>query len=327
MPITMTTSARGGSGRAAAAPPADALVLVVVELEPGGGRGRAGGLGPARSRDRDHDGREPEQPRQRRLRRRRTDGPGGLCQRLVTRQAADPLRPAQGRVRDEHDPLARASLHHPAAQDAVVERAQPDLHSGDRSQGQRLVEQPPVHVADADPPGEALGVDPLERPHGGRPRGARVGRVEQVEVDLEAVERGEAGLAVGHDGPGAPVRNPGAAGAGHAALGDDAGAPLDARLPERARQEGFILVVGPGGVEDRDPGFGSRHDRLEPAGGEAHAAQADPQLVRLEPAGRHPSCQRVISSIASALVRSRCTGVTAILPSATARKSVSGSSW
>ena len=92
-------------------------------------------------------------------------------------------------------------------------------------------------------------------------------------------------------------------------------------VPELA----FVAPVGVGGVEDRHARLGSGGDRLERASSsrlssveQAHAAEADPKLRRVEPPGLHaayPSCQRAISSSAPALVRSRWIGVTAILPS------------
>ena len=334
--------ARAGSDRPEGA--TDRGALLGVEPKPGGRRGRAGRLGTPRTGDRHHHRREAEQPRERDLGRARVESIGDGGERAVPCQAPGALRPAQRRMGDHGDPRLGTSLEHPAAQSTVVERAETHLDGRDRRELERLVELAAVDVADADPPRQSLLADPGQRAQRRAPRRPRIGCVEEVEVDLEAVQRDEARLASGQDGLRATVRDPRSSGSGHAALRHDPRARLGADSAQGARQQAlvvpelaFVAAVGVGGVEDRYARRRSGRDRLERdplvasvVGREAHAAEADPKLRRFEPPGLHaayPSCQRAISSRAPALVRSRWIGVTAILPSATARKSVSGSSW
>ena len=108
-------------------------------------------------------------------------------------------RPAERRVRDQRDAELGAALDEAAAQRAVVERAERDLHGRDRGQLERLVELRPVDVRHADAPHEPLVGEPRERAQRRAPRRARIGRMQQVQVDRQAVERGEARLAVGAD--------------------------------------------------------------------------------------------------------------------------------
>ena len=119
-------------------------------------------------------------------------------------------------------PSLGAALDHAAAQRAIVERAERDLHGRDRRELERLVELRPVDVRDAHAPHEPVVDEPRQRAQRRPPRRPRIGRVEQVEVDRQAVERREARLAVGPDRLRAPVGQPAAARPRHAALGHDA---------------------------------------------------------------------------------------------------------
>ena len=96
--------------------------------------------------------------------------------------------------------------------------------------------------ADADAPHEALVDEPGERAHGGSPRRSRIGRVDEVEVDREPVQRGEARLAVGADRLRATVRDPGAAGPRHAALRHDPRALARTARAQSAREERLVVA-------------------------------------------------------------------------------------
>ena len=90
---------------------------------------------------------------------------------------------AERRVGDQRDPELLAALEHTAPHGTVVEQAQRHLHRGDRSELERLVELPAIDVRDADVPHEPVADEPRERAHGGAPRHAWVGRVDEKEVD------------------------------------------------------------------------------------------------------------------------------------------------
>ena len=110
-------------------------------------------------------------------------------------------------------PELLAALDEPAAQRAVVEDAQRDLDGGDRHELERLVELVAVDVREPDARDHALVEQPAERAHGGAPRRAGIGRVEQVEVDRRG-RRARLRLASqsAQDRLGAAVRDPAAAG-------------------------------------------------------------------------------------------------------------------
>ena len=112
--------------------------------------------------------------------------------------------------------------------------------------------------------------------------------MEQVTVDRDAVQGGQARLAVGADRPWPPVGDPGASRPGHPALGDDARparCPAGAQSPgEQAlvvAEVGGVEAVGAGRVEHRDALLRRGSDRPErtrvraiPVGREPHAAEA-----------------------------------------------------
>ena len=160
----------------------------------------------------------------------------------------------------------------PPRSSSVVEGAERDLHRGDRRELERLVQLVAVDVADADPRDEPL-VDELRESADGRaPRRPRVGRVEEVEVDREPVERGEARLAVGADRPRAAVGHPGAAGPRHPALRHDprglggiARAQGMSEEPLAVPELVLSPPVRPRRVEHGDPRCHRRRDRLEGA--------------------------------------------------------------
>src|SRR3954451_2942306 len=97
---------------------------------------------------------------------------------------------------DHGDPEVRAPRDDATAERSVVVHAQRDLDGGDRSQLERLVELLPTDVRYADAPHETVIREPRQRAERGRPRRPRIGRVDEIEVDRQPVERGEARLAV-----------------------------------------------------------------------------------------------------------------------------------
>ena len=205
--------------------------------------GGARGLGPSCARDRHDHGRQLEEPGQGDLRRRRTAPRRHLGERLAAIQAAGAARPSERRVGEHRDLELGTAVDHAAAERAVVVRTQCDLHSRDRSELDRLVQLRAVDVGDAHASNEAIVDEPGERAHGRPPGCPRIGCVDEVEVDREAVERGEAGLAVGADRLGAAVGNPGAVPPAHAALRHDPGARLDRRAAQGLGEERLVVPV------------------------------------------------------------------------------------
>ena len=121
--------------------------------------------------------------------------------------------------------------------------------------------------------------------------------MDEVEVDAQAVQGGEARFAIGQDCPGAAVRNPATPGPCHAALRDDSHPRVRTAFAQRAGEEalvvprgGFVHAIRVRGVEDRYPGIGSGGDGrdsgciVRPSGRrKTHAAEADSELRGVEP--------------------------------------------
>ena len=175
--------------------------------------------------------------------------------------------------------------------------AQRHLDRAHRRELERLVELRAVDVRETDGAHEPLLGEPRERANRGTPRRPRVGRVDEVEVDREPVQRLEARLAVRADRLGTAVRDPCAGRTRHPALRHDPRARLGAAATERTGQQPLVVTelgrvprVGVGGVEHGDARRGGRCDRLDrqllvPLVGrrEAHAAEADAELRVVEP--------------------------------------------
>ena len=254
-------------------------------------RGRRSAQSPdARAGDRDDARGELEEPRERDLGRGRvvasaTSASSGL-------RASPPARrgPPSGEWAIRATPL-RAALDDSAAERAVVEDAERDLHRRDGRVLERLVQLAAVDVGEPDAPDEAFVEEPRERAHRGPPRRPRIGRVYEIEVDRESVERRQARLAVG-------------ANRLRAAVGDPAPPVRDMpplvtiravsaprrREAERPGQQRLVVVVRAGGVEHGDARLGCGRDRRERAllvavlvGRQPHAAEADAELRGLEP--------------------------------------------
>ena len=192
-----------------------------------------------------------------------------------------------------------APLEHPTAKRVIVERAQRDLDGCDGGERDGLVELSAVHVRDADALHEPVVDESGERAHRRAPRRARIGRVQQVEIDREPVERDEARLAVGPDRLRATVRHPAAAGSRHSALRHDPRAS-----PPRRRRAKLARAAARCGRDrrrhgrtrarcrtpsrlPRRRGDGREGALLVPLGvrRQAHAAEADTQLRRVRPSG------------------------------------------
>ena len=274
--MTSTTSAssclRMGVARGcnAAEGARENFAVVVVEGE----RRRAGGgtrrLRSPRARDRDDGRGEIEEPGERDFGRSRVARGRDLGERLLAGNSARPSRPAERRVRDQRETLLDAALQDSASKRAVVEGTERDLDSRDRRELERLVQLAAVDVRDAHAPHQAFVDETAERADSRSPRRAGIGRVDEVEVDRQAVQRGEAPLAVAADRLRASVRDPPAAHACHAALRDDARAPSAPQLRRaRTRRRSLwpssfsSLPVAVRGVEDGDAGVGRGRDRLE----------------------------------------------------------------
>ena len=186
---------------------------------------------------------------------------------------------------------------------------------------QRDVELGAVDVANADPGDEAFVDERRECTGGRRQRDARIGRVQEVQIDRHAVEGVETRLAVRSDRPRSAVGNPGAAGPRHAALRHDARAGDVPECPGDER----LVPVRPSGVEHGDAGLrcgGDRGEGVLLVRGQPHAPEPDAELVapaakasgspvraqeRLEP-------RRLVLDLASGSAGQRCEGPHAHAP-------------
>ena len=200
--------AAGHRRRRALSGSADPGSLGIVELQRRRARGRARRLRTAGTGNRDEPGREVEQPGERDLGSGSPVSARGVRQRLVALEPGNPPRSAEWGVRDHRDAGLGTALDDAPAQRAVVERAERDLHRGDRRVPECLVQLVPGDVREPDVPHEAVVEESRERPHGGAPGRARIRRVDEIEVDRQAVESDQTRLAVGAQRLGAPVRDP-----------------------------------------------------------------------------------------------------------------------
>ena len=291
--------------------------VLVAQRERRGTGGRPRGLRAPGPRNRDDAGRETEEPGERDLFRVHVEP---VCDRDELRAARQPgraARAAERRVRDHHDPGLATPLDDASADRPVVEQAQRDLDRGDRCELERLVELSAVDVRHPDAADELLVDEPRQGSDRRPPRRPRIGRVGQVEVDREAVERREARLAVGADGLCPSVGHPCAADPPHAALRHDprfcpgaAAAEPAGEQPLVVAELPFAVAVRPCGVEDRDAGLGGGGDRVERTllvavrvRREAHAAEADAELRGAKPSGRVQDAEAMQIAVALRLPR------------------------
>ncbi len=214
---------------------------------------------------------------------------------------------------DHGDPLLGAPLDHAAPERLVVVRAERDLDGRDRRQFERLVQLETVDVREPDVPHETFVCEPGQRTHRRSPWSPRVGHMDQVEVDREAVESGEARFAVGANRLRTAVGDPAATGSRHAALGHDPRGGIGLRAPETMGEQPFVVPVRPRGVEHGDSRLGGGRDRLESlllvpvlVRRHPHAAETDAELRGGEPAG--VSQAGVLTALVTALVVARRSG-------------------
>ena len=200
-------------------------------------------------------------------------------------------------MRDHGHPRLETSLHDAASKGGVVERAETDLDGGERYMDERFVELRAAHVRDADMADEPVVDEPGERTQGRPPGRARVGRMNEVQVDRQPVERLEARLAVGTDRPRPAVRHPRSLRTGHAALGHHPRADLRPARAKPASEEPLVVPelglappVRVRRIEDRDAFPCGGRDRRERAilvtplvRREAHAAETDAELRPSQP--------------------------------------------
>ena len=156
-------------------------------------------------------GERDEQPRQRDLGRLRRRAAAATCL-SASRRASEAARrgPPKGECAMSVMPSSAQRSTSPPRSGPSSTRLSADLHGADRRELQRLVELAAVDVATV--PTRATSrseTSRRQRPHRRGPRGARVGCVQQVGVDGQPVERGEARLAVRANRLGAAVGDPG----------------------------------------------------------------------------------------------------------------------
>src|SRR5450755_2650654 len=124
------------------------------------------------------------------------------------------------------------------AQRPIGKGAEGDLDRVDRRDTEREVELPSRDVRQPDPPDKARPSHPFESAHGGDPRYARIGRVQEVRVDGKAPESLDAGLAVLAYRARAPVGLPTPLGPTHPALRENA----DGSTAKRSRQGPLVVT-------------------------------------------------------------------------------------
>jgi hypothetical protein len=207
---------------------------------------------------------------------------------------------------EHRDPRLGAAVDDASAEGDVVVEAERNLHRCDRGELERLVELAPVDVGEPHAPDEAVVDEPGQRTYGGGPRRPRIGCVEQVEVDRQAVESGQARLAVGADRLRAAVGSPPALERCHPTLGHDPRGPVRAAATESAGQQRLVVAVGPRGVEHRDARRGGGRDRRERVllvavvvRRQAHAAETDSELRRRQPDWTSQATERTWASTRS----------------------------
>jgi hypothetical protein len=139
-------------------------------------------------------------------------------------------------VCDDGDPVLGAAVDDSSAQRAIVVGTERDLDGRDGCELERLVKLAAVDIGEPDTPHEALVDESGQRAHGGLPRCPRIGCVDEVEVDRQAVQSRQTRLAVGANRLRATVRGPSVAGAGHASLRDDPRARVRATAAESSAE-------------------------------------------------------------------------------------------
>jgi hypothetical protein len=225
-----------------------------------------------------------------------------------------PARPSERRVGDHGDPQLGATFEDSPSQCAVVEGVERDRDGGDGGELQRLVQVPAVDIRQPHAAHKALVPESRQRAHGRPPRRPRIGCMDEVEIDREAVQRSQARLAVGQDRLRAAIRDPPAAGARHASLRHDPRARRRATVAQGAHEQSLVVPqfdlvapVRPSGLEHRHTRRGRGGDRLESAllvaiviRRQAHAAKTDAELRGVKPFEVRPLIYGCVVSRSSA---------------------------
>ena len=255
----------------------------------------------SRAWDRDHGRRDVEQPGQRDLGSGGAPCPGDVRERLTPTEPGGTARPAERGMGHDGDSSSLAKLHQAASDGAVIVRTERDLDGRDGGDTQSLVQLAAIDIRDAHALDHAVVDKSRQGTHRRQPRRAGIGRVDEVQVDLQAVQRSQARFAVGENRLGATVRYPLVSGPRHAAFGDDPRLGLRATVAERAGKQSLVVSVVKrvtpirvGCIEHRDPRLGGRDNRrnrlvLIAVGirRQSHAAESDSELRRVQPFSAH----------------------------------------
>ncbi len=142
---------------------------------------------------------------------------------------------------DDGDARLGAAVDEASTEGAIVEGAERNLDCRDRCELERLVQLAAVDVGDPHALHEALIDESDRRAHRGLPRRPRIGCMDEVEVDRQAVQSRKARFAVRANRLRATVRNPAAAGPSHAAFRHDARARLSAPATKSAGEQRLVV--------------------------------------------------------------------------------------
>ena len=198
---------------------------------------------------------------------------------------------------DHRDATLGAEVEQPCSHCAVIERAQCHLDGGDLDEVDGLFQPTSIDVREPHAPDRAFVEQACEGAQRRPPGCSRVRRMDEVQVDRQPVQGGEARLAIAENRLGATVRNPAAVRPRHASFGHDPRAPIRAASAQRPGDEPLVAAhvrltgsVRVRGVEDGDPGIDGGGDRVARkrvvtigVGRDAHAAETDAKVVGSEP--------------------------------------------
>ena len=141
------------------------------------------------------------------------------------------------------------------------------LITGSEKLGMSLFELPPIDVGDAHAPDRAFVQQACKGAHRCLPRCSRVRSMDEIQVDGQAVQCGEARLAIAEDRFGTTVGNPAAARPRHPAFGDNPRTPIRVAAAQRSGNEPLVVSqvrltgsVRVRRVEDGDPGVDGGSD-------------------------------------------------------------------
>src|SRR5438309_11723232 len=112
---------------------------------------------------------------------------------------------------DDGDASLGAAFYESSAKGGVIVNTERDLNGRDVGELDRLIQLAAVDVGDSDVPDPPVVEKTRQRAHRGSPRRARIGGMDEVEVDRQAIQRSEARVAVGENCARATIRDPSAA--------------------------------------------------------------------------------------------------------------------